>query len=96
MWSEMLGDRKFFYPGFQQGTQAPGSYRAFVARWRPLVRTKFVVMDGERALRWRHSPMVKLEFATPHAGSSKRVWRFEKRRSIHGPHCFGGGNPEPK
>jgi len=37
-----------------------------VARWRPVGTDEFVVMDRERAYVGEHSPMVKLEAATPH------------------------------
>ncbi len=66
MWAEMLGDRKFFYPVDSSKEQKPPNSRKFVARWRPLGADEFVVMDRERAYVGEHSPMVKLEAATPH------------------------------
>jgi alpha-N-arabinofuranosidase len=68
-WSEMLGDRKFFYavdsskdlPG-----PAPRARRRPVARWRPVGPDEFVVMDRDHAFVGEHSPMIKLEAGTPH------------------------------
>jgi alpha-N-arabinofuranosidase len=68
-WSEMLGDRKFFYavdsskdlPG-----PAPRARRRPVARWRPVGPDEFVVMDRDHAFVGEHSPMIKLEADTPH------------------------------
>ena len=66
MWSEMLGDRKFFYPVDSSKELTPPNRRTFVARWRPVGPDEFVVMDRERAYVGEHSPMIKLEAATPH------------------------------
>jgi alpha-N-arabinofuranosidase len=66
MWAEMLGDRKFFYPVDSSKELTPPNSRRFVARWRPVGPDEFVAMDRERAYAGEHSPVVKLEAATPH------------------------------
>ena len=55
MWSEMLGDRKFFYPVNFSKELTPPNRRTFVARWRPVGPDEFVVMDRERAYVGEHS-----------------------------------------
>jgi alpha-N-arabinofuranosidase len=86
MWSEMLGDRKFFYPVNSSKELAPPNRRAFVARWRPIGPDEFIVMDREHAYVGEHSPMVKLEAATPHgiqqAGMALRKGRKYSGRVI--------------
>ena len=86
MWAEMLGDRKFFYPVDSSKELKPPNSRKFVARWRPLGPDEFVVMDRERAYVGEHSPMVKLEAATPHgiqqAGMAVRKGRKYSGRVV--------------
>jgi alpha-N-arabinofuranosidase len=68
-WAEMLGDRKFFNPVNSEKDRepSPGRRRAVRApRFRPLGPDEFVVMDRQKAYVGEHSPMVKLEAATPH------------------------------
>jgi alpha-N-arabinofuranosidase len=64
-WSEMLGDRKFFFPVDSSKQTNPPTRRPIV-RWRPLGPDEFVVMDREHVYVGEHSPMVKLEATTPH------------------------------
>ena len=86
MWAEMLGDRKFFYPVDSSKEQTPPNSRRFVARWRPVGPDEFVAMDRERAYVGEHSPMVKLEAATPHgiqqAGMAVRKGRKYSGRVV--------------
>jgi alpha-N-arabinofuranosidase len=86
MWSEMLGDRKFFYPVDSSKEQTPPNSRRFVARWRPVGPDEFVAMDRERAYVGEHSPMVTLEAATPHgiqqAGMAVRRGRKYSGRAV--------------
>ena len=68
-WAEMLGDRKFFHPvdSSKDPEPAPGRRRrATAARWRPLGPDEFVAMDRQKVYVGEHSPVVKLEGATPH------------------------------
>ena len=66
MWSEMLYDRKFFYPVDSSKEVTPPNSKRFAVRWRPVGPDAFVVMDRAHAWVGEHSPMVKLEAATPH------------------------------
>src|SRR5208283_6249190 len=88
-WAEMLGDRKFFHPvdSSRDPEPAPGRRRrARAARWRPLGPDEFVVMDRQKVYVGEHSPMVKLEAATPHgiqeAGLGLRKGRKYSGRAI--------------
>jgi len=83
MWAEMLGDRKFFYPVDSSKELTPPNSRRFVARWRPIGPDGFVVMDRERAYVGDHSPMVKLEAATPH-GIQQSGMAIRKGRKYSG------------
>jgi alpha-N-arabinofuranosidase len=68
-WAEMLGDRKFFNPvdSGKDREPSPGRRRSARApRFRPLGPDEFVVMDKQKVYVGEHSPMVKLEAATPH------------------------------
>jgi alpha-N-arabinofuranosidase len=83
MWAEMLGDRKFFYPVDSSNEQTPPNSRKFVARWRPVGPDEFVAMDRERAYVGEHSPMVRLEGATPH-GIEQAGMALRKGRKYSG------------
>jgi alpha-N-arabinofuranosidase len=68
-WAEMLGDRKFFNPvnSGKDREPSPGRRRTTRApRFRPLGPDEFVVMDRQKVYVGEHSPMVRLEAATPH------------------------------
>jgi len=69
LWGEMLSDRKFFYPVNSKEEPAPTDRRGFgrrIVRWRPIGPDEFVSMDREHAYVGEHSPVIKLEGATPH------------------------------
>jgi alpha-N-arabinofuranosidase len=83
MWAEMLGDRKFFYPVDSSMELKPPNSRKFVARWRPVGPDEFVAMDRERAYVGEHSPLVKLEAATPH-GIQQAGMALRKGRKYSG------------
>ena len=86
MWAEMLGDRKFFYPVDSSKELTPPNSRRFVARWRPVGPDEFILMDREHAYVGEHSPLVKLEAATPHgiqqAGMAVRKGRKYTGRAV--------------
>jgi alpha-L-arabinofuranosidase len=68
-WAEMLGDRKFFNPvnSGKDREPTPGRRpRPRGPRFRPVGPDEFVVMDRQKVFVGEHSPMVKLEAATPH------------------------------
>jgi alpha-N-arabinofuranosidase len=64
-WAEMLSDRKFFYPVDDSPTPKARARRVYV-RWKPLGAQEFVTMDKAHAWVGEHSPLIKLEAATPH------------------------------
>jgi alpha-L-arabinofuranosidase len=72
LWSEMLDDRKFYFPiDSKPDAQAPGVRNAIRQRmqykkWRPVGPDEFVRTDATHAFVGEHSPEIKLEAATPH------------------------------
>jgi alpha-L-arabinofuranosidase len=63
IWSEMLSDRKFFYPVNSSETLVPRNSRGRFNRWRPVGADQFVIMDkfnpyvGEQAARVKLDPV---------------------------------------
>ena len=82
-WSEMISDRKFFYPVDSSAQLEPVNRRRFVNRWRPVGRDEFVVMDTENSYVGDHTPRVKLEGQTPH-GIQQTGLALRKGRSYTG------------
>lgn len=71
LWSEMLNDRKFYYPitAKQPGSAAPqgGGFRgAPAAKWLPVDPYSVVVMDKDHPFVGEHSPRIQLNPSTPH------------------------------
>jgi len=66
LWAEMLSDRKFFYPVDSSEKLQPENTRRRFNRWRPVGPDAFVVMDRRNPYVGEHSPLIKLEGATPH------------------------------
>ena len=72
LWSEMLDDRKFYYPiSFKEpdaATRAPSSRpRMFLPRqWRPVGADDVVVMDKDQPFVGEESPRIELDPSTPH------------------------------
>ena len=71
LWSEMLDDRKFYYPILSEeaaAARAPaGPFRMFQLRkWHPVGPDTFVAMDKERPFTGEQSPRVDLDPSTPH------------------------------
>ena len=71
LWSEMLDDRKFFFPISSQEPEAParqgGEFPGRQLRkWRPIGPDKAVVMDRENPFVGDQSPRVQLDSSTPH------------------------------
>jgi alpha-L-arabinofuranosidase len=65
-WAEMLGDRKFFYSVDSKPTQTPPNSRRFVGRWYPVGPDEFVTMDTKQVWVGKHSPLIRVDGATPH------------------------------
>ena len=72
LWSEMLDDRKFYFPiDSKPETQPAGApnpirQRMQYKKWRPVGPDDFVSMDAKHAFVGEQSPEIKLEAATPH------------------------------
>lgn len=60
-WSEMLSDRKFFYPVNSSERLEPVNRKRFVNRWRPVGPDECVTMDTKNAYVGEHSPCIRLE-----------------------------------
>lgn len=72
LWSEMLDDRKFYYPISSKqpeatGRAASGPFRNLQPRrWRPVGPDESVVMDTAAPFTGEHSPRVELASTVPH------------------------------
>jgi len=71
LWSEMLDDRKFYFPINSEPEKEPAGnpMRARFLRmkkWRPIGGDEFVVLDHEHAYVGEQSPEIKLDVKTPH------------------------------
>jgi alpha-N-arabinofuranosidase len=82
-WSEMLSDRKFFYPVDSSAQLEPVNTRRFVNRWRPVGPDEFVAMDTKDSYVGEHSPLVRLEGDVPH-GIAQSGLALRKGRSYTG------------
>jgi alpha-N-arabinofuranosidase len=71
LWSEMLDDRKFYFPINSAEEKEPGGNPARarflkLKKWRPIGPDEFVGMDHDDAYVGEQSPKIKLESGTPH------------------------------
>ena len=72
IWSEMVDDRKFYFPISSTEPDSPAPPVGSPPRgmplrkWRPAGPDEFVVMDKERPFVGDHSPEIILDAATPH------------------------------
>ena len=72
LWSEMLDDRKFYFPITSQAAKDPaaagsGSALRMPARkWQPVGPDEVVVMDKENPFVGDQSPRIQLDSSTPH------------------------------
>lgn len=72
LWSEMLDDRKFYFPIQPEEAQAPapaqgGPFRGMQLRkWHPVGGDGVVTMDREHPFVGEQSPRVELDGSTPH------------------------------
>jgi alpha-L-arabinofuranosidase len=61
IWSEMLSDRKFFYPVNNSPELVPKNTKGHQNRWRPVGPEKNIVMDSVKVYLGKHSPKVILD-----------------------------------
>jgi alpha-N-arabinofuranosidase len=71
LWSEMLDDRKFYFPIVPESTSAKAAthHRGFargLRKWRPVGPADAVVMDTTAPFVGAHSPRIALDSSTPH------------------------------
>jgi len=72
LWSEMLDDRKFYYPISSQEPKTAGQSQGGPMRnmqlrkWRPVGPDEFVVMDKDQPFVGDQSPRIELDASTPH------------------------------
>ncbi len=72
LWSEMLDDRKFYFPITSKepesaGRRQGGGFRGMQLRkWRPIGPDEVVVMDKDRPFVGDQSPRIELDPSTPH------------------------------
>ncbi len=72
LWSELLDDRKFYFPISSKEPDAPapqpgGGFRNMQLRkWRPVGPDEAVVMDKDQPFVGDQSPRISLDAATPH------------------------------
>ena len=69
LWSEMLDDRKFYFPISSKEPQTqgrPGFPGMQLRKWRPVGPDEVVVMDEENSFVGDHSPRIQLDPSMPH------------------------------
>ena len=72
LWSEMLNDRKFYFPISSEDSQAPvrpqtrSGPNNQLQRWRPVGPDEAVQMDREQPFVGDQSPRIELDSSTPH------------------------------
>ncbi len=69
LWSEMLDDRKFYFPISSKAPEAPprqGFRGMQLRKWRPFGPDEVVVMDKQQPFVGDQSPRVQLDPTTPH------------------------------
>jgi alpha-N-arabinofuranosidase len=72
LWSEMIDDRKFYFPITSKAPEAPprqqgGPFRGMqLHRWQPVGPGEVVVMDKDKPFVGDQSPRIELDSATPH------------------------------
>lgn len=77
LWSEMIEDRKFYYPVIPKPTEDPNAVqagpggvgrrnrRSAAGRWNPIGPVDSVIMDSTKAFVGNHTPWIKLAGAEP-------------------------------
>jgi alpha-N-arabinofuranosidase len=71
LWSEMLDDRKFYFPISSKVTEEPTRragppFRMPLRKWVPVGPDEVVVMDKEHPFVGEQSPRIQLDSSTPH------------------------------
>ncbi|MGA2406085.1 MAG: hypothetical protein ABSF81_04960 [Bacteroidales bacterium] len=66
IWSEMLSDRKFFYPVNSSDSLIPKNTKPFFQRWRPVGPDEVIIMDKGNPFVGEQSVKVNLDPSTAH------------------------------
>lgn len=69
LWSEMLDDRKFYFPISSKALEAPprqGFRGMQLRKWRPVGPDEVVMMDKQQPFVGDQSPRIQLDATTPH------------------------------
>ena len=71
LWSEMLDDRKFYFPISSKVAEEPARragppFRMPLRKWVPVGPDEVVVMDKEHPFVGEQSPRIQLDSSTPH------------------------------
>ena len=99
LWSEMLDDRKFYFPinskpELQSGAPNAIRQRMQYKKWQPVGPDDFVTMDAVHAFVGEHSPEVNLEPTTSH-GIEQSGLALRKGKAYVG-RIYLAGTPEAK
>ncbi len=70
LWSEMVDDRKFYFPISSKDLEATGRSAGFpgmqLRKWRPVGADEFMMMDKAHPFVGDQSPRIQLDASTPH------------------------------
>lgn len=92
LWSEMLGDRKFFYPVNNAKKLNPRNTRSWIlGRWRPVGPQKYVTMDSTNSFVGNYSPKIQMDEQAKR-GIQQSGLPLVKGKSYTG-HIVLAGNP---
>jgi alpha-N-arabinofuranosidase len=97
LWSEMLDDRKFYFPISSKPSAAaahlpPRRFRRFMLRkWRPVGPDPSVVMDEDHPFVGQHSPRIELDPSAPHGIRQPGIPLVKGKRYIG--HIYLRGTP---
>jgi alpha-N-arabinofuranosidase len=84
LWSEMLDDRKFYYPISSKAPSAPAGPAFFrmmvLRRWQPLGPDAFIVMDPHDPFVGEQSPRIELSASSPHGIRQSGLALIQERR----------------
>lgn len=86
LWSELLDDRKFYFPVVPAKPETGRRHSRFgrpLRKWTPVGGEEFVVMAPEHAYVGEHSPRINVEGATPR-GVEQSGLTLEKGKSYKG------------
>jgi len=92
LWSEMLGDRKFFYPVNSNQNLDPINTRNYLGRWKPIGADRFITMDSANIFVGNHSPKIKVAPTVLH-GIQQQGLSFKKNKEYKG-YIFISSTPE--